>query len=253
LTPAELAPITAEAVRRWGAAGLAPAQVAALAGARFRIADLGPAGQLGLAPVGGSVVELDDDGAGRGWFLDPTPADDAEFGLGAAPTEVRAVGGAAAGGYDLLTVVMHELGHVLGRDDLDPGLVPHDLLTATLPTGTRRLPAPVASDTLAAPTAVPTPADTGPEPGGMNPVSAGPGVAASGPADDRSPSGREVPARAFWLGVPVGEGPFAPQWPWADAGRLRDDRPGGEPQPADSGPVALDPVGRVTGEFRRPV
>jgi hypothetical protein len=30
---------------------------------------------------------------------------------------------------------------VLGRADLDPGLVPHDLLTATLPLGTRRLPA----------------------------------------------------------------------------------------------------------------
>ena len=51
LTPAELAPIAAEAVRRWEALGLDPAQRAALARARFRIVDLGPTGELGLTPI----------------------------------------------------------------------------------------------------------------------------------------------------------------------------------------------------------
>jgi hypothetical protein len=153
LTAAELAPIAAEAVRRWAAAGLDADQVAALDRVRFQIADLGPAGDLALTPVGGRLVVLDDDGAGRGWYVDPTPADDAEFGARLTPTEARAAAGPAAGRYDLLTVVMHELGHVLGLDDLDPAAAPHDLLTATLPTGTRRLPDPVPQELHLAPLA----------------------------------------------------------------------------------------------------
>src|SRR5205823_6653339 len=72
LTAAELAPVAAEAIRRWEAVGLDRAQVAALERTRFRIGDLGPTGALGLTSIGGSLVRLDDDGAGRGWFVDPT-------------------------------------------------------------------------------------------------------------------------------------------------------------------------------------
>jgi hypothetical protein len=36
-------------------------------------------------------------------------------------------------------VVMHELGHVLGLEDLDPEDSPHDLMSGTLATGVRRL------------------------------------------------------------------------------------------------------------------
>jgi hypothetical protein len=129
LTAADLVPVAAEAVRRWVAAGATPAQAALLSRVRYQIVDFGAAPELGWARAGGAVVELDDDGAGRGWFVDPTPADDAEFGRSPAP-----------GGYDLLTVVMHELGHVLGRDDLGPGSDPDDLMAAALPTGTRRSP-----------------------------------------------------------------------------------------------------------------
>src|SRR5204863_7545504 len=42
LAPADLAPVAAEAVRRWQAAGLGPAQVALPARAHFRITDLHP-------------------------------------------------------------------------------------------------------------------------------------------------------------------------------------------------------------------
>ena len=38
---------------------------------------------------------------------------------------------------DLLTVVMHELGHVLGLEDLDPDT--HDLMSETLDAGVRGL------------------------------------------------------------------------------------------------------------------
>jgi hypothetical protein len=50
---------------------------------------------------------------------------------------------------DLLTVVMHELGHVFGYASIDPAVSGHDWMTATLGTGIRRLPDP-ASLTAAA-------------------------------------------------------------------------------------------------------
>jgi hypothetical protein len=41
---------------------------------------------------------------------------------------------------DLLTVVMHELGHVLGLGDVANGSGSDSLMTTQLPTGVRRLP-----------------------------------------------------------------------------------------------------------------
>ena len=61
--------------------------------------------------------------------MDETPEDDVEF---------ISEGSDAAGQMDLLTVVMHELGHVLGYDDLDPEV--DDLMSATLDSGERQLP-----------------------------------------------------------------------------------------------------------------
>jgi hypothetical protein len=71
------------------------------------------------------------------------PGDDSAFGNIVAPFELQASPGSPAfGRMDLLTVVEHELGHVLGLSDLDPQAVPHSLMTQTLDTGVRRLPAP---------------------------------------------------------------------------------------------------------------
>jgi hypothetical protein len=101
-----------------------------LRGVRVEVLDL-PGTTLGLAS--GAVVFLDADGAGHGWFLDPTPADDAEFVLAPA-------GGPAAGRIDLLTVIAHELGHVLGLDD-DPETDPFTgiVMAAALAPGVRRV------------------------------------------------------------------------------------------------------------------
>ena len=41
---------------------------------------------------------------------------------------------------DLLTVVMHEMGHVLGFADLNPGVSVHSVMIGTLDTGVRHLP-----------------------------------------------------------------------------------------------------------------
>jgi hypothetical protein len=82
---------------------------------------------------------LDPTAAGHGWFIDPTPADDAEF---VAQTDSGALlatpSSPADGAMDLLSVVVHEMGHVLGLDS-------HELLGATLDTGVRSVPSDTAT------------------------------------------------------------------------------------------------------------
>ena len=102
----------------------------------FIVTDL-PNNLLGLAA--GHVVWIDRDAAGFGWFVDSTPDTDEEFGLNSGEfsfLEAEA-GEAAAGRMDLLTVLAHELGHLLGFEhDTDPG----HLMSDTLAPGTRLLP-----------------------------------------------------------------------------------------------------------------
>jgi hypothetical protein len=131
LTMDQLRPILAEAEDRWAAVGLSPADLARLRAVTASVADL-PDGWLGAAPLWGNTISVDVTGAGYGWFIDPTPADDSEFGPSAAASP-------AAGRTDLLTVVMHELGHVIGLDTRFGG-DRSDLMYAYLGNGTRRLP-----------------------------------------------------------------------------------------------------------------
>jgi hypothetical protein len=139
-----LVPIVQEAIARWAATGLSGAQLALLRATPFQIVDLGASGELGVALP--SRIEIDDDAAGQGWFIDPTPHEDRDFALvrriGVPSYELRATAGSPAfGRADLLTVVMHELGHELDLEDLPVGVAAHDLMTESLGLGTRRLPA----------------------------------------------------------------------------------------------------------------
>ena len=84
-----------------------------LAGVSVQIADL-PGNLLGEEI--GKTILIDRDAAGYGWFIDPTPQDDAEFTHLAADVLVAKPQTAAAGHADLLTAVMHEMGHVLGYE-----------------------------------------------------------------------------------------------------------------------------------------
>ncbi|HEY1380413.1 MAG TPA: hypothetical protein VGF55_26665, partial [Gemmataceae bacterium] len=128
LTGDQLDPLVRAAVLRWTAA-VGPA-AAALREASVAVADL-PGLMIGQT-VGTSIV-IDPTAAGYGWYVDPTPLDDSEFAAGD-PSP-------AAGRMDALTVVMHELGHLLGRDDITDEVNPADLMNTTLGAGERRLPA----------------------------------------------------------------------------------------------------------------
>src|SRR5262249_44257287 len=115
-----------EAIQRWQATGV---DASALAGLDIRIVDLGGT-TLGLAS--GHTIWLDADAAGWGWFVDPTPGDDSEFTTPGDQGEQRRM--------DLLTVLMHEMGHQLGLGHADAGVM-HETLAA----GTRETPPTVAT------------------------------------------------------------------------------------------------------------
>ena len=137
LSGATLDSLISAAIERWAAAGITDEQFAVLNSATFGIADLGT--DLGLAS--GSHVQLDDDGAGHGWFVDLTPQDDAEFANRASETLLFADGTQEpAGQYDLLTVIMHEMGHMIGYGDTYVFDQNSMLMYGWLGTGERRLP-----------------------------------------------------------------------------------------------------------------
>src|SRR5262249_53788586 len=78
---------------------------------------------LGLAFRADRTVVIDDDAAGNGWFVDPTPGQDEEF-LGAAGGPLSAApGGPADGKVDLVTAGVHGLGHLAGSPDGTSGLM----------------------------------------------------------------------------------------------------------------------------------
>jgi VCBS repeat-containing protein len=136
LTYAELTAIANEAVSRWTEAlDLDRSVQAQLSQVTFQIADLSGL-TLGLASA--DTIVIDVNAAGYGWYVDATPADNLEFGLSLSELELMAAATSPAlGRMDLLTVVMHELGHVLGYQDLDSSS--DTLMAGTLDAGTRRL------------------------------------------------------------------------------------------------------------------
>src|SRR5262249_47378816 len=110
LTLAQLQPVAAAALARWSAAGLSQPLLEVLRQTEVRIAEL-PAGYLGLSSIGlnaPSSIWISPNAAGHGWDQ-----------------------------MDLLSVVAHEMGNVVGlQDTADLGRVMGTFLTA----GVRRLP-----------------------------------------------------------------------------------------------------------------
>jgi hypothetical protein len=202
LTLAELAPIVVEAEGLWVAAGASPAALAA----DVEIADLSN-GSAGQAPVIGytnGTVLIDAHAGGFGWFIDPTPADNNEFRFTGSATDLWATPGSPAyGRMDLLTVVTHELGHVLGLPDLPGPESTHDIMAQVLSLGERRLPGPSGSSAVDAA----APAETLSSVGGQ--------LAPPSPIFDQAlhtnvvPDARQVQAPIAVLQVPASGGPPA--------------------------------------------
>src|SRR5262249_1028549 len=135
LTAAQLAPVVDAAIERLTASPTLPADAALLRSLPFAIDDL-PA--LMIAQTIPNPTVIDATAAGYGWFIDPTPLNDAEFTYQTGTTELTAAGTSpAAGRMDLLTVVMHELEHVLGRADTTSANQAHDLMATWLQPGVR--------------------------------------------------------------------------------------------------------------------
>ena len=129
VTQASLGLMIAEARARWETFGLTAAQSATLRALNYGVADL-PDQQLASTDANGTSIVVDQNADGRGWFIDPTPWEDSEYVLGQTPP-----------GVDLLTVVMHEMGHALGYTDVDTSQYPEALMALQLmPEQARRVP-----------------------------------------------------------------------------------------------------------------
>jgi DNA/RNA endonuclease G (NUC1)/PKD repeat protein len=122
-----------------------------------------------------ATITIDDDANGVGWFIDTTPQDNSEFRRGDGGTGglgdyyITDPNSPASGKYDLLTAILHEMGHTLGiingysefdqhikngifttdtfstkltpdGSHLDSTLYPYDLMNTNLKPGVRKLP-----------------------------------------------------------------------------------------------------------------
>jgi Ca2+-binding RTX toxin-like protein/phage tail sheath gpL-like len=137
LTSSQLTPVVTEAIDRLTAIyQLDETEVALLNSVDFEIVDLGG---LVLGYTSDLTVQIDINAAGHGWFVDATPSDDMEFSLQSDGTLMADSLSQADSSMDLLTVIMHELGHVLGFEDCGEEADSSELMSATLNPGVRRL------------------------------------------------------------------------------------------------------------------
>jgi FG-GAP repeat/Matrixin len=97
---------------------------------QISIADLG--GQL-LGTESNGIIVIDANAAGFGWFVDTTPEDDSEFHYDEETNQFVAISDEAIDRIDLLSVLMHELGHVAGlnHDDSESNVMNSQLEAGT--------------------------------------------------------------------------------------------------------------------------
>jgi hypothetical protein len=138
LTNQGLQDTVSAALTRLQDAGVGPAMLARLQSYTYQVGQLsGPL--VGYTYARDHTVVLDANADGYGWFVDPTPQSDEEFARDRAGALEALPGSAAEGHMDLLTVVLHEMGHIAGWGDVNTVGHPNNLMDATLAPGVRRV------------------------------------------------------------------------------------------------------------------
>ncbi|HEU0099004.1 MAG TPA: cadherin-like domain-containing protein [Allosphingosinicella sp.] len=137
ISETELKLLVSAAIDRWAANGATAEQIAAMKAVKVSVADMMGV-QIGGASAG--IIQIDNDAAGYGWFVDSTPGDDSEF-TGSGDRLFAAAGSGASGRVDLLTVLIHELGHQIGLGDDYSSAGGVDAMYGYMDVGERRLPA----------------------------------------------------------------------------------------------------------------
>ncbi len=135
ITQVQVQALIPSAIAAWEAAGLDAADVRLLESVPVQIGDLGMS-TLGEEAAG--TITINRTAAGYNWYVGAGSPSGRAFGqVGTGGEAVAGPGSAAAGRVDLLTVLEHELGHVLGLpDNAQAG----DLMDITLGPGVRRSP-----------------------------------------------------------------------------------------------------------------
>ncbi|MCL4202554.1 MAG: autotransporter-associated beta strand repeat-containing protein, partial [Pirellulaceae bacterium] len=139
LTQAAVDAVLPVARQYWVSTGLADWQVAELYRTPVAIGDLSYRGALGVAKPEG--IWLDASGAGLGWNVGSSQWSvvSGQWLGDISHQRTTANGQLPTAAYDLLTVLTHELGHMLGYDDLDPLHHSDHIMAGVLQPGTERI------------------------------------------------------------------------------------------------------------------
>ncbi len=135
VTQSEVQALLPAAIDAWQVAGLDGADVRKLESVPIDVANLGTT-ILGLEANG--VITINQTAAGYNWYVNAAIGSSQAFGpVGPDGESLLGPGSPAANDVDLVTVLEHELGHVLGLPDNDQA---GDLMDITLGLGVRRGP-----------------------------------------------------------------------------------------------------------------